>query len=69
VRPIVIFNSPEECRRDHWFYPLPKDIASMQMTACGIPVDDIDEYLRIGKDTTHDYVPRFAKVIIRLFGP
>ena len=39
------------------------------MIAYGVPTDYADEYLRIGEDTTIESVRRFAKVIIRVFGP
>ena len=41
----------------------------MRVIAYGIPADYADEYLRIGEDTTIESVRRFAKVIIRVFGP
>jgi hypothetical protein len=43
--------------------------AAMRVVAYGIPADYADEYLRIGEDTTIESVRRFAKVIIRVFGP
>ena len=43
--------------------------AAMRVIAYGIPADYADEYLRIGEDTTIESVRRFAKVIIRVFGP
>jgi hypothetical protein len=43
--------------------------AAMRVIAYGIPADYADEYLRIGKDTTIESVRRFAKVMIRVFGP
>ena len=41
----------------------------MRVIADGVPADYADEYLRIGEDTTIESVHRFAKVIIRVFGP
>ena len=41
----------------------------MRVIAYGVPVDYCDEYLRIGEDTTIESVRRFAKVVIRVFGP
>ena len=41
----------------------------MRVIAYGVPADYADEYLRIGEDTTIESVRRFAKVIIRVFGP
>ena len=43
--------------------------AAMRVIAYGVPADYADEYLRIGEDTTIESVRRFAKVIIRVFGP
>ena len=39
------------------------------MIAYGVPVDYADEYLRIGEDSTIEFVHRFAKVIVRVFDP
>ena len=41
----------------------------MRVIRYGIPADYVDEYLRIGEDTTIESVRRFAKVIICVFGP
>ena len=41
----------------------------MRVIAYGVLADYADEYLRIGEDTTIESVRRFAKVIIRVFGP
>jgi len=41
----------------------------MRVIAYGVPTDYRDEYLRIGEDTTIESVRRFAKVVIRVFGP
>ena len=43
--------------------------AAMRVIAYGVPADYADEYLHIGEDTTIESVRRFAKVIIRVFGP
>ena len=43
--------------------------AAMRVIAYGIPADYVDEYLRIGEDTTIESVHRFTKVIICVFGP
>ena len=43
--------------------------ATMPVIAYGVPAVYVDEYLRIGEDTTIESVRRFAKVIIRVFGP
>ena len=41
----------------------------MRVIAYGVPADYADEYLCIGEDSTIESVRRFAKVIIRVFGP
>ena len=41
----------------------------MRLIAYGVPADYVDEYLCIGEDSTIESVRRFAKVIIRVFGP
>jgi hypothetical protein len=41
----------------------------MRVITYGIPVDYTDEYLQIVEDTTMDSVRRFARMIIKLFGP
>ena len=41
----------------------------MRVIAYGVPTDYADEYLRIGEDSTIESVRRFAKVIVRVFGP
>ena len=41
----------------------------MRVIAYGVPADYADEYLRIGEDSTIEFVRRFAKVIVRVFGP
>ena len=41
----------------------------MRVIAYGVPADYANEYLRIGEDSTIESVRRFAKVIIRVFGP
>uniref|UniRef100_A0A452XF29 Uncharacterized protein n=1 Tax=Aegilops tauschii subsp. strangulata TaxID=200361 RepID=A0A452XF29_AEGTS len=43
--------------------------AAMRVIAYGVPADYVDEYLRIGEDSTIEYVRRLAKVIVRVFGP
>jgi hypothetical protein len=43
--------------------------AAMRVIAYGIPADYADEYLRIGEDTVMESVRRFAKVMIKVFGP
>jgi len=43
--------------------------AAMRVIAYGVPADYADEYLRIGEDSTIESVRRFAKVIVRVFGP
>ena len=43
--------------------------AAMRVIAYGILADYVDEYLHIGEDTTIESVHRFAKVIVRVFGP
>ena len=42
--------------------------AAMRVIAYGIPADYTDEYLRIGQDTTTEFVRRFAKLVIKLYG-
>ena len=42
---------------------------AMRVIAYDIPADYADEYLCIGEDTTIDSVRRFAKLIVRVFGP
>ena len=41
----------------------------MRVIAYDVPADYADKYIRIGEDTTIESVRRFAKVIIRVFGP
>ena len=41
----------------------------MRVIAYDIPANYANEYLRIGEDTTIESLHRFAKVIIRVFGP
>jgi hypothetical protein len=43
--------------------------AVMRIFACGILADYADEYLRIGEDTTMEYVCHFCKVMKRVYGP
>ena len=43
--------------------------ATMRVIAYGVLANYADEYLRSGEDTTIESVRRFAKVIIRVFGP
>ena len=43
--------------------------AAMRVIAYDIPANYANEYLRIGEDTTIESLHRFAKVIIRVFGP
>ena len=42
--------------------------AAMRVIAYGVPADYTDEYLRIGEDTTIEYVRLFAKTIIKIYG-
>ena len=51
------------------FSPYQKISATMRVIAYGVLADYTDEYLRIGEDTTMESVRRFAKVMIRVFGP
>jgi hypothetical protein len=51
------------------FSAFQKISAAMRVIAYGIPADYTDEYLRIGEDTTSESVRRFARMIIKLFGP
>lgn len=51
------------------FSPYHKISAAMRVLAYGVPADYTDEYLRIGEDTTTESVRRFAKMIIKLYGP
>ncbi|XP_051201452.1 uncharacterized protein [Lolium perenne] len=51
------------------FSAFQKISAAMRVIAYGIPADYTDEYLRIGEDTTSESVRRFARLIIKLFGP
>jgi hypothetical protein len=51
------------------FSPFQKISAAMRVIAYGIPADYTDEYLRIGEDTTTESMRRFARMIIKLFGP
>ncbi|XP_051215460.1 uncharacterized protein [Lolium perenne] len=51
------------------FSALQKISAAMRVIAYGIPADYTDEYLRIGEDTTTESVRRFARMIIKLYGP
>jgi hypothetical protein len=41
----------------------------MHVLAYGILADYADEYLRIGEDTTMEFVRRFCKAVIRIYGP
>jgi hypothetical protein len=41
----------------------------MRVIAYGVPNDYTDEYLRIGEDTTTKSMRRFARMIIKLYGP
>jgi tRNA G26 N,N-dimethylase Trm1 len=41
----------------------------MRIFAYGIPLDYLDEYLRIGEDTTMESVCHFCKVMMRVYGP
>ena len=44
--------------------------AAMRVIAYGgVPANYADEYLRIGEDSTIESMRRFAKVIVRVFGP
>nr|XP_051230042.1 uncharacterized protein LOC127347952 [Lolium perenne] len=51
------------------FSAFQKISTSMRVIAYGIPADYTDEYLRIGEDTTTKLVRRFARMIIKLYGP
>ncbi|XP_071681585.1 uncharacterized protein [Lolium perenne] len=51
------------------FSAFQKISAGMRVINYGIPADYTDEYLRIGEDTTTESVRRFARMIIKLFGP
>ncbi|XP_051220944.1 uncharacterized protein [Lolium perenne] len=51
------------------FSAFQKISAAMRVIAYGIPADYTDEYLRIGEDTTTESVRRFARMIIKLYGP
>jgi hypothetical protein len=50
------------------FSTFQKISAAMRVIAYGIPADYIDEYLRIGQDTTTKSVRQFAKMVTRLYG-
>jgi hypothetical protein len=39
----------------------------MRIFAYGIPADYVDEYLRIGEDTTMEFVRHFCKVMKRVY--
>ena len=41
----------------------------MRVIAYGIPADYTDEYLQNGEDTTSESMRRFARMIIKLYGP
>jgi hypothetical protein len=43
--------------------------AVMRTFVYGIPADYADEYLRMGEDTTLEYVRHFYKVMMRVYGP
>ncbi|KAK1608367.1 hypothetical protein QYE76_032040 [Lolium multiflorum] len=51
------------------FSAFQKISAAMRVIVYGIPADYTDEYLRIGEDTTTESVRRFARMIIKLYGP
>jgi hypothetical protein len=51
------------------FSPYQKITAAMRVIAYGVPNDYTDEYLRIGEDTTTKSMRRFARMIIKLYGP
>nr|XP_051210917.1 uncharacterized protein LOC127328352 [Lolium perenne] len=51
------------------FSAFQKISAAMRVIAYGIHADYTDEYLRIGEDTTTQSVRRFARMIIKLYGP
>nr|XP_051197130.1 uncharacterized protein LOC127310499 [Lolium perenne] len=51
------------------FSAFQKISVAMRVIAYSIPADYTDEYLRIGEDTTTESVRRFARMIIKLYGP
>ena len=72
----------EACEANCWYFTQRRNVAglkgfsayqkissAMRVIAYGVPADYADEYLRIGEDSTIESMRRFAKVIVRVFGP
>jgi hypothetical protein len=82
MRRSLIVKIVQACEANCWYFTQRRNAAclkefsayqeistAMRVIAYGIPADYADEYLRIGEDTTIESVRRFAKVVIRVFGP
>ena len=63
------FKQRRNAAGDMGFSAYQKISAAMRVIAYGIPADYTDEYLRIGEDTTTESVRRFARMVIKLYGP
>jgi hypothetical protein len=63
------FTSHRNIARTLGFSTFEKISEAMRVIAYGIPINYTNEYLRIGKDTTIQFVRMFAKPMIRIFGP
>jgi hypothetical protein len=48
---------------------LQKVVAAIRILAYGIPVDAVDEYVRIGESTAHEALKHFCTAIQTVFGP
>jgi hypothetical protein len=82
MRRSLFVNIVETCIEKMWYFKRRRNAAgllgfssyqkisaAMRVRGYGTLADYADEYLCIGEDTTIESVPRFWKVMIRVFGP
>lgn len=61
------FKYRQDCTRTWSFTPLQKFTAAIRMLAYGSPADQVDEYLRMSKETTRVSLVRFCSAVIELY--
>ena len=70
---VVGYDNYFECKEDAigmiGFSSYQKCTAAVRMLAYGVPSDLIDEYIRMSESTCLDYMYKFYKAVIAVFGP